>query len=39
MRFKQLLFRGIVEERLTFSKAAALSGKKLAEFRKENQVI
>jgi Zn-dependent peptidase ImmA (M78 family) len=38
-RFSQLLFRGLVEEAITMSKAAALSNQKLADFRRENMII
>lgn len=38
-RFYQLLFRGLVEEAISMSKAAALNNQKLADFRKENLII
>lgn len=38
-RFYQLLFRGLVEEAISMSKAAALNNQKLADFRKENMII
>ncbi|MBS9525663.1 ImmA/IrrE family metallo-endopeptidase [Litoribacter alkaliphilus] len=38
-RFSQLLFRALVEEFISMSKAAALKNQKLTEFRKENIVI
>jgi len=38
-RFSQLLFRALVEEFISISKAAALKNQKLAEFRKENMII
>ncbi|MFH6984623.1 helix-turn-helix domain-containing protein [Marinoscillum luteum] len=38
-RFSQLLFRGLVEEAISMSKAAALNNQKLADFRKENMII
>lgn len=38
-RFSQLLFRGLAEEAITMSKAAALKNQKLVDFRKENMII
>lgn len=36
-RFKQLLFRALIEEQISISKAASLNNQTLAEFRKEHQ--
>lgn len=36
-RFEQLLFRALIEEQISMSKAASLSNKPLAEFKKEHQ--
>lgn len=36
-RFEQLLFRALIEEQISMSKAASLSNKSLAEFKKEHQ--
>lgn len=36
-RFEQLLFRALVEEQISMSKAASLSNQSLAEFRKQHQ--
>lgn len=36
-RFEQLLFRALVENQISMSKAASLSNKSLAEFKKEHQ--
>lgn len=38
-RFEQLLFRALIEDQISMSKAAALSNKSLAEFKKEHQLI
>lgn len=38
-RFKQLLFRALAEEIISFSKAAALSNQKLSDFRQQNLII
>ena len=38
-RFRQLLFRALAEEIISFSKAAALSNQKLSEFRQQNLII
>ena len=38
-RFRQLLFRALAEEIISFSKAAALSNQKLADFRQQNLII
>jgi len=38
-RFEQLLFRALVEEQISMSKAASLNNKSLAEFRKEHQMM
>lgn len=38
-RFRQLLFRALAEEVISFSKAAALSNQKLSEFRQQNLII
>lgn len=36
-RFKQLLFRALIEDQISMSKAASLSNQSLAEFKKEHQ--
>lgn len=36
-RFEQLLFRALIEDQISMSKAASLSNKSLAEFKKEHQ--
>lgn len=36
-RFEQLLFRALIEEQISMSKAASLSNQSLAEFKKEHQ--
>lgn len=38
-RFKQLLFRALIEEQISISKAASLNNQTLAEFRKEYQSL
>ena len=38
-RFQQLLFRALVEEQISISKAASLNNQTLAEFRKEHQSL
>ncbi|MDR0618740.1 MAG: XRE family transcriptional regulator [Bacteroidales bacterium] len=38
-RFEQLLFRALVEDQISMSKAAALDNKSLADFKKEHQMI
>lgn len=38
-RFEQLLFRALIEEQISMSKAASLSNKQLAEFKKEHQMM
>jgi Zn-dependent peptidase ImmA (M78 family) len=38
-RFQQLLFRALVEEKISISKAASLNNQTLAEFRKEHQSL
>jgi Zn-dependent peptidase ImmA (M78 family) len=38
-RFEQLLFRALIEEQISKSKAAALKNKSLAEFKKEYQMV
>ena len=38
-RFEQLLFRALIEEQISMSKAASLNNKSLAEFRKEHQMM
>jgi len=38
-RFEQLLFRALVEEQISMSKAASLSNQPLAEFKKKHQMI
>lgn len=38
-RFDQLLYRALVEEQISMSKAAALKDQPLAQFRKENEVF
>ena len=38
-RFEQLLFRALVEEQISMSKAASLSNRTLADFRSECQMI
>lgn len=37
-RFEQLLFRALVEDQISISKAASLKNQSLADFRKENQM-
>ena len=37
-RFEQLLFRALIEEQISISKAASLSNLSLADFRKKNQI-
>lgn len=37
-RFEQLLFRALIEEQISMSKAAALNNQTLADFRKEHQM-
>lgn len=36
-RFEQLLFRALIEEQISMSKAASLSNQSLAEFKKQHQ--
>ncbi len=38
-RFEQLLFRALIEEQISMSKAASLSNQSLAEFKKEHQPL
>lgn len=38
-RFEQLLFRALIENQISISKAASLSNKSLAEFKKEHQLM
>lgn len=38
-RFEQLLFRALIEEQISMSKAASLSNQSLAEFKKEHQMM
>jgi predicted HTH domain antitoxin len=38
-RFQQLLFRALIEEKISISKAASLNNQTLAEFRKEHQSL
>lgn len=38
-RFEQLLFRALIEDQISMSKAASLSNKSLAEFKKEHQPL
>lgn len=38
-RFEQLLFRALIEDMISMSKAASLSNKSLAEFKKEHQGV
>lgn len=38
-RFEQLLFRALIEDQISMSKAASLSNKPLAEFKKEHQTM
>ena len=38
-RFEQLLFRALIEDQISMSKAASLSNKSLAEFKKEHQMM
>lgn len=38
-RFEQLLFRALIEEQISMSKAASLTNQTLAEFRKKNQMM
>ena len=38
-RFEQLLFRALIEEQISMSKAASLSNQPLAEFRKQHQLM
>ena len=38
-RFEQLLFRALIEEQISMSKAASLSNQTLAEFRKKHQLM
>lgn len=38
-RFEQLLFRGLVEDQLSMSKAASLNNQSLAEFKKQHQLL
>lgn len=37
-RFKQLLFRALIEDQISMSKAASLNNQTLADFRKEHQM-
>lgn len=38
-RFEQLLFRALIEEQISMSKAAALNNQSIAEFRKQHQTL
>lgn len=38
-RFEQLLFRALIEEQISMSKAASLNNQSLAEFKKEHQMM
>lgn len=38
-RFEQLLFRALIEDQISMSKAASLSNQSLAEFKKEHQLM
>ena len=38
-RFEQLLFRALIEEQISMSKAASLRNQSLAEFKKEHQMM
>jgi predicted HTH domain antitoxin len=38
-RFEQLLFRALIEEQISMSKAAALKNQSLADFKKEHQMV
>lgn len=38
-RFEQLLFRALIEDQISMSKAAALSNQSVAEFKKEHQLM
>ncbi|MEC5142996.1 hypothetical protein [Chitinophaga sp. 212800010-3] len=38
-RFEQLLFRALIEDQISMSKAASLSNQSLAEFKKEHQQV
>lgn len=38
-RFEQLLFRALIEDQISMSKAASLNNKSLADFKKEHQMI
>lgn len=38
-RFEQLLFRALIEEQISMSKAASLNNQSLAEFKKEHQLM
>lgn len=38
-RFEQLLYRALIEDQISMSKAASLKGQTLAEFRKEHQMM
>ncbi len=38
-RFEQLLFRALVEDQISMSKAASLNNQSLADFRKEHQMV
>ena len=38
-RFQQLLFRALIEEQISMSKAASLNNQTLADFRKEHQMV
>ena len=37
-RFEQLLFRALIEEQITMSKAASLNNQSLAEFKRKHQM-
>ncbi len=38
-RFEQLLFRALIEDQISISKAASLNNQTLADFRKEHQIV
>lgn len=38
-RFEQLLFRALIEDQITMPKAASLSNKSLADFKKDHQPL
>jgi hypothetical protein len=38
-RFQQLLFRALIEEQISMSKAAALNNQSIADFRKQHQMM